>query len=123
MMEIVVYDHKINAINRGKADNKANAILCEDIYGNDCKIDFEICAQNYLAEHPNSSGKCVGERNIVEKSFVFYTSGIKTKVVFKRRYTIRGIGNGYLFGGNREKRFLEFQRLFAETKYTTYDLS
>lgn len=35
-------------------------------------IDFSVCAENFKETNPQSSGKCVGEREISYWSFTFY---------------------------------------------------
>ena len=122
MEYIVIPDTAIRAVNRGKQENESSNIVYRDKNGELHSIDFETCAVNYLAEHSNSSGKCIGERKQDECYFVFYTSGIKTKVVFKKLYA----GNMLCYHrltGSKTARFLALQNLINETKYATYDLS
>lgn len=80
------------------------------------------CANNYQKEKDNSIHRCVGERKIDEGYFLFYTSGLKTKIKFKKKYVFNLFGNKLLQGA-RDIRFMQLQRLINETKYTTYDLS
>ena len=54
--------------------------------------------------------------------FIFYTSGMKTKVVFKQAY-VRNIFNFHLLSGSKTSRFQQLNDLINETKYRTYDLS
>ena len=113
----MIYDHQLLHINQ----DKDNSIVYIDEKGNSRTIEFDVCAKNYKDEHPESSGLCVGERKIDEKYFIFYTSGIKTKVMFKKKFVFP-IGIKLLVG-ERETRFLKFQKLLNEMKYTTRDLS
>ena len=122
MEYIVIPDTAIRAVNRGKQENEASSIVYRDENGELHSIDFDVCATNYKAEHESSSGNCIGERKIDEYYFVFYTSGIKTKIVFKKMY----VGNLFRYhrlNGSKANRFLQLQKLISETRYTTYDLS
>ena len=84
MEYIVVPDTSVIAVNRGKRGNESSSIVYRDANGKLHSIDFETCAVNYMAEHANSSGNCIGDRKIGEYYFAFYTSGIKTKIVFEK---------------------------------------
>ena len=122
MKYIVIPDTAIGAVNRGKQENESSHIIYRDKSGRGHSIDFDVCATNFKAEHDASSGNCIGERKIDECYFVFYTSGIKTKIVFKKFY----VGNMFqyhLLSGSRTNRFLKLQKLINETRYTTLDLS
>ncbi len=57
-----------------------------------------------------------------EYYFVFYTSGMKTKVVFEKMH-VGNIFHHHLLSGSKAFRFLALQNLISETKYATYDLS
>ena len=118
----VISDTAIKAVNRGKQENELSSIVYRDKNGELHSIDFETCAVNYMAEHPTSSGKCIGERKQDECYFIFYTSGIKTKVVFDKMY-VGNILRHHLFSGSKVFRFLALWNLINKTKYTTYDLS
>ena len=111
MEYIVIPDTAIWAVNRGKQENESSNI-----------IDFEACATNYKAEHESSSGNCIGERKMDKYCFVFYTSGIKTKIVFREMHVSNQFGY-HLLSGSKANRFLQLQKLISETRYTTYDLS
>ena len=122
MEYIVIPDTAIWAVNRGKQENESSNIIYLDKNGRGHSIDFDVCAPNYKAEHESSSGNCIGERKMDEYYFVFYTSGIKTKIVFKKMY----VGNLFRYhrlNGSKATRFLALQNLINETRYTTYDLS
>ena len=84
MTFIIVQDTDIVAVNRGKKENESSNIIYRDNTGLLHEIDFHTCALNYKAEHKSSSEYCIGERKSNEAYFLFYTSGIKTKVVFKK---------------------------------------
>ncbi len=122
MEYIVIPDTAIWAVNRGKQENESSNIIYRDKSGRGHSIDFDVCATNFKAEHGTSSGNCIGERKMDGYYIVFYTSGIKTKIVFKKMY----VGNVFRYhrlSGSKAKRFLELQKLISETRYTTYDLS
>ena len=119
---IVIQDYNIIAFNYGNAENESSNIIYRDKDGRGHSIDFDVCATNFKAEHGTSSGNCIGERKIDEYCFFFYTSGIKTKIVFKKMY----VGNLFRYhrlSGSKATRFLALQNLINETRYTTYDLS
>ena len=122
MEYIVIPDTAIWAVNRGKQENESSNIIYRDKSGRGHSIDFDVCATNFRAEHEASSGNCIGERKMDEYYFVFYTSGVKTKIVFKKMH----IGNVFRYhrlSGSKATRFLELQKLIDETRYTTHDLS
>jgi len=122
MEYIVIPDTAITAINRGIRANESSNIVFRDQKGEMHSIDFEVCAANFNAEHESSSGNCIGERKLDEYYFVFYTSGIKTKVVFKKIY-VANLFRHHLLSGSKAERFLKLQKQIRETKYSTYDLS
>ena len=122
MEYIVIPDTAIWAVNRGKQENESSNIIYCDKSGRGHSIDFDVCATNFKTEHGTSSGNCIGERKIDEYCFVFYTSGIKTKIVFKKMH-VGNLFQYHLLSGSRANRFLELQELINETRYTTLDLS
>lgn len=119
---IIVLDTSIVAVNRGAKDNEASSIVYRNSNGELHTIDFETCASNYKAEHNNASQYCIGERKMDESYFVFYTSGIKTKIVFDKMY-VSNFFRHHLFSGNKNFRFLDLQSRLNQTQYTTLDLS
>ena len=122
MEYIVVSDTSVIAVNRGKRGNESDSIVYRDARGELHSIDFETCAVNYMAEHANSSGNCIGERKSDECYFIFYTSGIKTKIVFEKMY-VGNLFRHHLLSGSKAFRFLALCNLIKKTTYTTYDLS
>ena len=122
MEYIVIPDTAIRAVNRGKQENESSNIVYRDKKGELHSIDFDVCATNFKAEHETSSGNCIGERKMDECYFVFYTSGIKTKIVFKKMH-VGNLFQYHLLSGSRVNRFLKLQELINETRYTTLDLS
>ena len=92
MEYIVIPDTAIWAVNRGKQENESSNIIYLDKNGRGHSIDFDVCATNFKAEHGTSSGNCIGERKMDGYYIVFYTSGIKTKIVFKKMYFFASCG-------------------------------
>ena len=122
MEYIVIPDTAIRAVNPGKQENESSNIVYRDEKGELHSIDFDVCAANFKTEHESSSGNCIGERKMDGYYIVFYTSGIKTKILFNKMY----VGNVFRYhrlSGSKANRFLELQKLIGETRYTTYDLS
>lgn len=119
---ITVPDTSIRAVNRGKQENESSGIVYCDGNGELHTIDFEACAINFKAEHKAASGNCIGERRIDDFHFIFYTSGIKTKIVFEKE-NVCNLFRHHLLSGKKVYRFLAFESLINETRYTTYDLS
>lgn len=122
MEYIVVPDTSVIAVNCGKRGNESNSIIYRDARGELHSIDFETCAVNYRAGHTNSLGNCIGDRKIDEYYFIFYTSGIKTKIVFTKMY-VGNLFRHHLLSGSKAFRFLALYNLINKTSYTTYDLS
>lgn len=121
MEYVMVSDTSIVAVNRDAKDNESSGIVYRN-NGELHTIDFETCANNYQAEHNGASRHCIGERKIDESYFIFYTSGIKTKIVFDKIY-VSNFFRHHLFSGNKNIRFLSLQYYLNHTKYTTRDLS
>lgn len=121
-MECIISDTSIIAVNRGRKSNEASSIIYRDGNGELHTIDFETCANNYKAEHSNASQHCIGERKIDESYFLFYTSGIKTKIVFDKIYVSNLLRHHFL-SGKKNLRFLGLQYYINQTRYTTLDLS
>lgn len=119
---ITINDNDIFAVNRGKQANVSNEIIYRDRKGKFHSIDFAVCAENFKKENPNSSGVCIGERNSTDSFFVFYTSGLKTKIIFKKLYVF-SFNKIKLLTGTKHQRFSTLQKLIRETKYTTFDLT
>ncbi|MBR7186153.1 MAG: hypothetical protein IKD43_01495 [Clostridia bacterium] len=119
---IIVQDTDIVAVNREKKENESSSIIYRDNTGLLHEIDFHTCALNYKAEHKNASNCCIGERKSDEAYFLFYTSGIKTKVVFQKHY-VANLLRYHLLKGSKASRFHSLQKLICETNFRTYDLS
>ena len=115
MEHIVILDTAIRAVNRGKQENESSNIVYQDKSGKLHSIDFDVCATNYKIEHKSESENCIGKRKMDEYYFIFYTSGIKTKIVFKKFY----VGNMFqyhLLSGSRTNRFLKLQKIIRIKK-------
>lgn len=115
-------DTAVFAVNRGKRENEASSLVYRDKDGRIHSIDFETCAVNFKAEHGTASGNCIGERKMDEGYFIFYTSGIKTKIVFEKIH-VGNVPRCHLLSGSKAFRFRTLHNLISETRYTTYDLS
>ena len=72
-------------------------------------IDFSVCAENFKETNHQSSGKCVGERDISFWSFTFYPTRNKLIEFFSPNNTL--------------KRFHSLQNKVIYFGYTTYDLT
>ena len=119
---IIIQDTDIVAVNRGKRENESSNIIFRDNTGMFHEIDFHTCALNYKKEHKNASDYCIGERKSDEAYFLFYTSGVKIKVVFEKRYVVNLLHH-HLLKGSRASRFYSLQKLICETNFRTCDLS
>ena len=119
-MEITIYDHQIFAVNRSKAKNEADSLIYKAKDGLH-QIDFDECAKNFKAKCPTASNWCIGERNMEKGYFLLFTNGLQTKIVFRKSFVFP-IQNA-LLNGTKQERFLKLQKLLAQTKYTTYDLT
>ena len=122
MEYIIVSDASIIAVNRGTKSNEASSIIYRNGNGELHTIDFETCANNYKAEHSNASQYCIGERKMDESYFLFYTSGIKTKIVFDKMY-VGNLFRRHFLSGRKTLRFLGLHHCINQTRYTTLDLS
>lgn len=122
MEYITLNDTDILAVNRGMHANEAGSIVYRGMHNTLHTIDFAACAANYKAIHSSATGNCIGERKVDEFFFIFYTSGIRTKVTFNNRY-VADVFHRRLLRGSRTQRFLALQKLIAEARCTTYDLS
>ena len=119
-MYITVPDHRIVAANRARpgAEDEERSILYRDDHGELHKIDLDVCVVNYCKERgiDPTGVTCVGERDCIEGYFEFWTSGMKTRVVFPKRYFWESKRHRY-------QRFISIQRRLNETGYHTLDLT
>lgn len=86
-------------------------------FAGDIVISFPECAENFHAEHGNTSMNCAGERDISAKPpyFEFYTGSNHIKVIFNRK--------GFLARAKNIGLFHDMQKHISVSGYTTYDLS
>lgn len=119
---VVVLDTQIEHINKGEGENVENSLIYRDKDGRRHSINFEVCAENFAAEKNIPNKTCIGERDVTEGYFLLYTSGLKTKIVFKQKF-VWNIVRRHLLSGEKYRRFLQLQKWINATKYTTYDLS
>jgi len=119
---LVVSDTSIVAVNCGTTRSASAGLLYRDRGGVLHTIDFETCARNCKAEHSDASQCCIGERKMDEGYFLFYTSGVKTKIVFDKLY-VSNFFRHRVLSGRKTIRFLKLQQLINQSKYTTIDLS
>ncbi|MBO5023541.1 MAG: hypothetical protein J6D11_04460 [Clostridia bacterium] len=119
---IHVCDHNIIAINQGLGENESKEIIYKDKKNQRHIIDLDVCCTNFKNQYGTANGNCVGDRNITQGYFLFSTSGIETKISFKRTYVFNLFGNKILFG-NKAQRFMQFEKIISKLGYTTYDLS
>ena len=125
-MYITIPDHRIVADDRvvdvirprPEDENGEASIIYRDDHGELHKIDLPVCVENYCKERgiDPTGVTCVGERNCIEGYFEFWTSGMKTRVVFPKRHLLESKRHRY-------ERFRSFQRLLNEMGYGTLDLT
>ena len=111
-----LFDHDIVAI------DKSNATISVRKGKSLHTIDLNACADNFKKEYGSSNGACVGDRKIDGIYFCFHTSGVKTRIYFKKIYVLGLFGKKILFG-SRTDRFRQLERAIRELGFTTYDLS
>ena len=80
------------------------------------RVIFEECTKNYAEENSIESSKCVADRDIRNRLFIFYTIP-KTKVIFGK------VGLARIFRRASLKSFLSLQRAISQYGYTSFDLS
>ena len=119
--ETIIYDHQIREVNRKSKETPFGHVIYEDNDGVH-KINLDICSKKFNAEYNKSSDACVGERNIEKGWFVFYTNGVKTKIIFKRLFVF-GFSSRVLLHGTKTSRFLQLKQKLLEANYTTLDLT
>lgn len=119
-MYVTVPDYRIEAVNRSRpgAENEEHSILYLDEQGKPHKIDLAVCVENYCKERgiDPTGVTCVGERDRIEGYFEFWTSGMKTRIVFPKRHFWESKRHRY-------QRFRSIQRLLNEMGYGTLDLT
>ena len=81
-------------------------------------IDFKECARNYK-QAKGGSGNCVGDRDITNLSFTFYTSPKTVTIRFSEKNELIG----WISRNNARQRFIKFKNQLADFGYRTFDLS
>ena len=81
-------------------------------------IDFKECTTNFL-QIEGGKGNGVGERDITDLSFTFYTSPRPIMIKFLEKSKLYE----FLSKNNSRKRFMIFQKQINDLGYTTWDLS
>lgn len=82
-------------------------------------IDFSVCAENFKKANPESSGKCVGEREITDLSFTFYTNPKPIMIIFEPCNKLIE----FLSMNKTVKRFHSLQTKINNFGYSTLDIS
>ena len=116
---IVADDLVVDVIRpRPEDENEEASIIYRDEQGELHKIDLPVCVENYCKERgiAPTGVTCVGERDYIEGYFEFWTSGMKTRIVFPKRHFWES-------KRHRHQRFRSVQCLLNEMGYGTLDLT
>lgn len=81
-------------------------------------INFKECAYNFK-KIEGGSGKCVGEREIADLSFTFYTSPKPIMIKFIEKSKLIE----WFTKGNTVSRFHKLQKLILKYGYSTRDMT
>lgn len=95
-------------------DINENGILLES----SVFINFNDCADHFNQMY-DCSAKCIGDRDITEPSFSFYTSPKPTVIKFTKHGKIRE----FFTSNNAEHRFQRLQKRLIELGFSTRDIS
>ena len=103
---------------RPEDESKEASIVYRDEQGELRRIDLAVCVVNYCKERgiDPTGVTCVGERDCIEGYFEFWTSGMKTRIVFPKRHFRESKRHRY-------QRFRSVQCLLNEMGYGTLDLT
>ena len=82
-------------------------------------IDFNECADTYMKAHATNESKCIGERDITDSSFTFYTLPKPTMI----RFIEKGRFAELFAKKNTRQRIYELQKKINEFGYKTFDMS
>ena len=82
-------------------------------------IDFSDCAEKFKAVNPQSSGKCVGERDVTDWSFTFYADPKPIMIKFLPRNKLIE----FISPNNTQRRFHSLQFKINDSGYVTYDMT
>ena len=103
---------------RPEDESKEASIVYRDEQGELRRIDLAVCVVNYCKERgiDPTGVTCVGERDCIEGYFEFWTSGMKTRIVFPKRHFRESKRHRY-------QRFRSVQCLLNEMGYGKLDLT
>lgn len=87
------------------------------ILKNGGSIVFAECSETFKIIHSIEENKCVGERDISDFSFMFYTYPKPTMI----KYIEKNAFIEFFSKRNTRQRFFELQRKIIEFGYKTYD--
>ena len=82
-------------------------------------MDFQQCADTFMKAHSTNESMSVGERDITDNSFTFYTLPKPTLIRFIEKSKLAEL----LARKNTRQRFFELQKKIIEFGYKTYDES
>ena len=83
-------------------------------------IEFDECVRTWSEVYGMPENmKCVGDRDITEMTFMFFTLPRPVIIRFRKESRIREFFSKL----GAEKRFHEFRRKIVELGYTTFDLT
>lgn len=120
MQEIIITDDKLTHFNIGNANGNTESSLLYKSNGEFHTICLDQRAKNYQSIHMAAS-TCVAERDVTNFTITFYTSGLPTKIFFKKKIYFN-IWHYKLLSGNRVERFNALTTLINECGYALYDL-
>lgn len=80
-------------------------------------IDFAECSETFRIIRSIEGSKCVGERDISDFSFTFYTCPKPTMIKFIEKNAFIE----FFSKRNARQRFYELQKIIIEFGYKTYD--
>ncbi len=99
-----------------------NDIICVSEKGIDLGelgfIDFQECTNNFNQVN-NVADKCVGERDILDYSFTFYTSPKPTMIKFMPKNKLLE----FFSKENTSSRFHKLQKQIVQYGYSSYDMT
>ena len=93
--------------------DKSGILFCDGF-----KVTFEDCQRNYALQNKADITSCIGERDITDCSFMFYSAQHPVMVKFLKRNFLREF-----FGKSIQQRFHELEQAIRKYGYTTSDLS
>ena len=82
-------------------------------------IDFAECAEVWAKANSLEESKCVGERDIIDGSFTFYTLPKPIMIKFMKKGKLAE----FFSKNNTRQRFHNLQLKIVECGYRTYDMT